>query len=197
MSDIEENCVAENAQQQIEQEENSEAIASKFKNPQELEKAYKELEKEFTRRSQMLAKLKDEMEKKEAVKTDEKDWEQIVDKFFAETPAAKPFAKDIAVELSIQPELKHGDDPLGKALTRVMLKKFRTPEDFANDGEFLNEYIIPSPTVQKAVIERYIKDLQTGKSPVLMTDNGISPITPSKRPRTLEEAGAMFAKNNK
>lgn len=187
--------IAENPQQT--EQENSEATVPKFKNPQELEKAYKELEKEFTRRSQMLAKLKDEMEKKDAETTVEKDWEQIVDKFFTETPAAKPFAKDIAVEISISPELKDGDDPLGKALTRVMLKKFRTPEDFANDGEFLNDYILPSPTVQKAVIEKYMQDLQTGKSPVLMTDNGISPLAPSKRPRTLEEAGAMFAKNNK
>lgn len=187
-------------EEEIKNNEQTEADtrASKFKNPEELEKAYGELEKEFTRRSQRLAKLENELNAQSAPKeTSEEEWKQIVDKFFDGTPAARPFAKDIALEIVANPELKNSADPLNAALTRVLISKFRTPEQMLSDGQFLNDYVLTSPTVQKAVIEGYVKGLSKGKPPVVMTDGGEPQLTPKSKPRTLEEAGAMFAKNNK
>lgn len=172
----------------------NDANVSKFKNPEELAKAYEELEKEFTRRSQRLAKLEKELQEKDVVK--EEDWEQIVDKFFEKTPAAKPFAKDMAREIIADPTLRDGTDCLEVALTRVLLSKYRTPEEMLSDGQFLKEHVLNSDAVKQAVIEDYLSGLKVGRPPVVMSDGGEVLVAPKSKPRTIEEAGAMFTKIN-
>ena len=63
----------------------------KFKNPEELLRAYGLLEKEFTKKSQRLKELENAIAT--PFKTEE-DWKVAVDKFFERTPSAKPFAKE-------------------------------------------------------------------------------------------------------
>lgn len=172
----------------------NEANVSKFKNPEELAKAYGELEKEFTRRSQRLAKLEKELREKETV--GEENWEQIVDKFFIKTPAAKPFAKDMAKEIIADPTLRDGSDCLEVALTRVLLSKYRAPEEMLSDGQFLKDHVLNSDAVKKAVIEDYLSGLKEGRPPVVMSFGGEATLSPKSKPRTIEEAGAMFTKIN-
>lgn len=172
----------------------NEANVSKFKNPEELAKAYGELEKEFTRRSQRLAKLEKELREKESV--GEENWEQIVDKFFERTPAAKPFAKEMAKEIIADPTLRDGTDCLEVALTRVLLSKYRTPEEMLSDGQFLKDHVLSSDAVRQAVIEDYLSGLSKGKPPVVMSSDGEATVAPKSKPRTIEEAGAMFTKIN-
>ncbi len=166
----------------------------KFKNPEELLKAYRELEKEFTRRSQRLAQLENGGEIKER---SEEEWKQKVEEFFNKTPTAKPFAKDIAKELIAHPELKSRDGCLDTALTRVLVEKYRSPEQLLLDGEFLNKYVLSSPTVKKAVVESYLRDLEAGIPPVVLCDGGEINIAHSSKPKTVSEAGALFYKQQK
>ncbi|MBR2485113.1 MAG: hypothetical protein IKB54_02010, partial [Clostridia bacterium] len=167
----------------------------KFKSVEELEKAYESLEKEFTRRSQRLAKLEKEM-KQDKVETDA-EWKAKVDKFFTENPSAKPFAKQMSDEIIRDNTLRSRSDCLETALTRVLLEAYRAPKDLATDEDFLKEHILGSDFVKKAVIEGYMKDLREGKPPVLISARGQNTIAPRSKPKTIEEAGKMFRQNNR
>ena len=178
---------------EIEGEEHSKP--KKFKSVEELEKAYESLEKEFTRRSQRLAKLEKEM-KQDKVETDA-EWKAKVDKFFTENPSAKPFAKQMSDQIIRDNTLRSRSDCLETALTRVLLEAYRAPKDLATDEDFLKEHILGSDFVKKAVIEGYMKDLREGKPPVLISARGQNTIAPRSKPKTIEEAGKMFRQNNR
>lgn len=167
----------------------------KFRNPEELLKAYGELEREFTRRSQRLA----EAERRLAAvsmphEPTEEEWKNAVDKFFADTPAAKPFAKDMAKEIMRHPSLKEDGNCLHNALVRVLAAKFRTPEQLMSDGQFLNDYVLTSTAVKAAVVDGYLKGLRAGQPPVVMRDGGQFGIAPRIVPKSIEEAGGLFLK---
>lgn len=167
----------------------------KFKNPQELLKAYGELEKEFTRRSQRLKELENGKQTKQ-VKSDE-DWKSAVDKFFTEIPAAKAFAKDIANTLLANPQMREDENCLSSALLSVLADKFRTPEQLMEDGQFLNDYVLRSERVKDAIITQYLDDMRQGMPPLTMRSGGLQCVAPKVKPKTIEEAGIMFLKNNK
>ncbi len=167
----------------------------KFRNPQELLRAYGELEKEFTRRSQRLKELENGMSRKQP-KSDE-EWKSEVDKFFSEIPTARAFAKDIANQLLANPQLRQEDNCLKSALLNVLADKFRTPEQLMEDGQFLNDYVLRSDKVRDAVISRYLSDVRTGLPPHTMSNGGLQCVAPGVKPKTIEEAGFMFLKNNK
>lgn len=185
--------IPEDNKTEIEGEEQSKP--KKFKSVEELEKAYESLEKEFTRRSQRLAKLEKEM-KQDKVETDA-EWKAKVDKFFSENPSAKPFAKQMSDEIIRDNTLRGRSDCLEIALTRVLLEAYRAPKDLATDEDFLKEHILGSDFVKKAVIEGYMKDLREGKPPVLISARGQNTIAPRSKPKTIEEAGKMFRQNNR
>ncbi|MBP3291950.1 MAG: hypothetical protein J6M26_05900 [Clostridia bacterium] len=185
--------IPEDNKTEIEGEEQSKP--KKFKSVEELEKAYESLEKEFTRRSQRLAKLEKEM-KQDKVETDA-EWKAKVDKFFSENPSAKPFAKQMSDEIIRDNTLRGRSDCLEIALTRVLLEAYRAPKDLATDEDFLKEHILGSDFVKKAVIEGYMKDLREGKPPVLISARGQNTVAPRSKPKTIEEAGKMFRQNNR
>ncbi len=185
----------EDAKEEKEKDENSEQERKygKFKNPEELLHAYQELEKEFTRRSQKLKELENANVEPFA---SEEEWRAAVDKFFEETPSAKPFAKDIAREILSHPELKKDRNCLSVALTRTLASKFRTPEQLMSDGQFLKDYVLCSKEVKDAVIAEYLQGLRAGEVPFVLSSGGMQCVTNPKGPRTIEEAGFMFLKDN-
>lgn len=168
--------------------------SSKFKSVEELEKAYNELEKEFTRRCQKLAKYEKEIG--QSTETP-REWKAKVDKFFDETPDAKQFAREIAGEISKDTSLRSRSDCLEVALTRVLLSQYRAPRDLATDEEFLKEHILGSDFVKKAVIDGYMKDLRAGKPPVLINKAGQNTVAPRNKPQSIQEAGRLFQQHNK
>ncbi len=176
-----------------EEENVNEHKYGKFKNPQELLRAYGELEKEFTRRSQRLR----ELENGKQAAMSEEGWKAAVDKFFNEIPAAKPFAKEIAGEILSNPELRQNANGLETALVRVLAQKFRTPEQLMQDGQFLNDYVLRSDRVRDAIIADYIDGVREGLPPQTMHRGGMQCVAPKVKPKTIEEAGFMFLKNNK
>lgn len=167
----------------------------KFKNPEELLKAYQELEKEFTKKSQKLSKL-EALAGDESQGFDDESFKVAADKFFENTPSAKPFAKDIALKIIEQPELKKDRNCLSVALVQVLIDKFRTPEQLMQDGQFLNDYVLSSSKVKDAIIGAYLKDIRDGQPPATLSGDGLQCVAPSKKIRSIEEAGRMFLKNN-
>ncbi len=167
----------------------------KFKNPEELLKAYQELEKEFTKKSQKLAKL-EALADSESQDFDDESFKIAADKFFENTPSAKPFAKDIALKIIEKPYLKKDRNCLSVALMQVLIDKFRTPEQLMQDGQFLNDYVLSSSKVKDAIIGAYLKDIRNGQPPATLSGDGLQCVAPSKKIRSIEEAGRMFLKNN-
>lgn len=197
-NDFDENIsAAQNEKAVQEGAQNSEDInkcnLGKFKNPQELLRAYGELEKEFTRRSQRLKELERGVQ---PVKSEE-EWKSAVDKFFSEIPAAKAFAKDIANVLISNPHMREEASCLNSALVMVLADKFRTPEQLMNDGQFLKDYVLSSEKVKNAVIAEYLEGVRCGMPPHTLKSGGLQCVAPKVKPRTVEEAGIMFLKNNK
>ena len=167
----------------------------KFKNPEELLKAYQELEKEFTKKSQKLSKL-EALADGESQVFDDESFKVAADKFFENTPSAKPFAKDIALKIIEKPELKKDKNCLSVALMQVLIDKFRTPEQLMQDGQFLNDYVLSSSKVKDAIIGAYLKDIRDGQPPATLSGDGLQCVALSKKIRSIEEAGRMFLKNN-
>lgn len=173
------------------------APCGKFRTPEELLRAYGELEKEFTRRSQRLAEAERQLAEKDApFNPSAEEWKSAVDKFFADIPAAKPFAKEMAKEIISHPELKADRNCLNNALVRVLAASFRTPEQLVSDGQFLRDYVLTSTAVKAAVVDGYLKGLRAGQPPVVMRDGGQFGMTPRKAPKSIEEAGTLFLKEN-
>ncbi len=180
----------------IDETEQKEDISlKKFKNPQELLKAYNELEREFTRRSQRLKELEKAEQKSTEIKGD--DWKSKVDKFFSTTPSAKVFAKDIARKIIDNPSLKGEENCLQIALNEVLIDNFRTPEQLMQDGQFLNDYVFNSREVKDAIIANYLKDIANSTPPSTLSSGGVDMIAPNLKPKSIHEAGLMFLKNNK
>ncbi len=175
--------------------QNSEAKAAfgKFKNPSELLRAYGELEKEFTRRSQRLRELENNVKPYES----EEEWREAADKFFTKTPSAVPFAREIAQEISSDPQLREDRNCFEKALVSVMARNFRTPEQLMQDGQFLKEYVLASPKVREEIINEYLDALLKAQPPRTFAGGGLQSVAPPSKPRTLEEAGRLFLKDNK
>ena len=193
ISDDERNA-SESGREKKEKEEQKEQNLGKFKNPQELLRAYGELEKEFTRKSQRLKEL--ESGASENCEFSEEKWKEAADKFFEKTPSAKPFAREIASKIMEEPSLKNDKDCFNVALTKVLLDKFRTPEQLMQDGQFLNDYVLSSDKVKSAVIEEYLRTLRAGQPPKTLADDGLACVSLARKPKTVEEAGIMFLKNN-
>lgn len=177
-------------------ENKQEQNLGKFKNPTQLYKAYCELEKEFTKRSQRLRQLESEMASDGAFDNEEQ-WKDAVDKFFEKTPSAKNFAKEIANKIILEPELKKNKNCLEIALTRVLVDNFKTPEELMSDGQFLKDYVLSNERVKEAVIDAYLKGVRSSQPPVMLTENGMQCVAPQIKPRSIEEAGKMFLKNNR
>lgn len=185
---------SENEKEDTEKQDNNKSFG-KFKNPEELLKAYRELEKEFTKKSQKLAKLEAQKDD-DNQGFDEDSFKVAVDKFFENTPSAKPFARDIARKIIESPELKQDKNCLNIALMQVLIDKFRTPEQLMQDGQFLNDYVLQSSKVKDAIISTYLKDIREGQPPKTLSADGLQCVAPSRKIRSIEEAGRLFLKNN-
>ena len=165
----------------------------KFKNPQELLKAYGELEKEFTRRSQRLKQLENSVKPFES----EEEWHEAADKFFEKTPSAKALAREIANEISLDPSLKESRDCFEKALVRALAKSYRTPEQLMADGQFLKDYVFNDKEVQKVIIQNFLDEIRKSQPPYTLPRGGQSAAAPPTKPHTVREAGSMLLRENR
>ncbi len=180
-------------EEQNKTQEQTKTSYGKFKDPQELIKAYGELEREFTKKSQRLKELENSLRPFES----EQEWKEATDKFFERTPSAVPLRKEIAREILFDPALRKDRDCFDKALVRVLAKNFKTPEQLMSDGQFLKDYVLASSEVKDAVISGYLADIASSQPPRTVGGGGNQCVAPARRPVTVEEAGRMFLKDYK
>lgn len=187
-------------------QQNSSPI-KKFKSLDELEKAYVNLEKEFTKKCQALNKLKEDFDNVSSKQSLEQTpefsqakLEQSKNEFFEKNPTAKEFADEI---LSAYDSDKSGDelDPLEKAYEKVKANHFRTNQELMQDENFVENYVLNNSQVRDRIINDYLSNIMSNKTTPLMSNfsGGSVMITPKSKPSSIKEAGdymvALF--NNK
>jgi len=132
----------------------------------------------------------------EAPSVDEETFRARVDKFFSENPAARPFAKQIAQEIA-DGGLTSDENCFDKALLRFLVKSYKSPSQLMESEDFVNDYILPNERIKRLFIEDYLFGLSQNKPPRTIFSAGVTALTPPSRPKTLEEAGWLFVRDNK
>lgn len=159
----------------------------KFKDKEELLKAYESLEKEFTKRSQKLKA----MEKTAAETAAKPDWEKRVEGFLNRYPVARNFLPEIEAEVTQNSDLLANENCLEIALLNTLSKSWKSPKDYASDKEFLLKSVKEDAAIRDAVIAEYIGGLFGKNAPKTISQGGASPINAPRRATTIEDAGAM------
>ena len=173
---------------------------SKFKTTEALEKAYLNLEKEFTQKCQKVKELSDKLDfeenmaKQNAIPESQKDgWEQKVANFYASHPEAQQFEEDISKLVSSDPQILASKTPLEDALTKVKSSKFVPYQELVKDKDFLDKYIFSNQDINKKIITDYLDYVASQQvMPLISSKSGTGTFaSPVKKPRTLQDAGKM------
>lgn len=184
--------VQENLEEKCGTLEEEGSTLGKFKNAQELFKAYQNLEQEFTKKSQRLKELektKDENADNESSPVFEsQDWFKTVEEFYENNPKARGFEKEIAELILSDKQIASSNCPLELAWQTLASQNYKTEEEIAEDNEFLVKYVLNNPLVQENVLKTYLDGLQ--KAPVLIASSKGKQISITKKnvPKTLEQA---------
>lgn len=171
--------------QQIEQTQVEEKISDneqtavsygKFKSAESLYEGYQQLQKEFTKKCQVLKELENRVG----------DNRQILDKMIEINPELGQFAD----------ELKNVGDAYGISvkLAELLTGKINEPCNIINDENFLNNYVYQNEGIINKIVSDYLDSLVSMKIPQTISKGGNSYVSPTYRPRTLDEAGKMAKK---
>lgn len=157
----------------------------KFKDAESLLKAYANLEAEFTKKSQKLATLETvhETQQKEINKRAEQ--EQRVNDFVTKFEIAKPFSSALKETLANNEELDIKEEAI-----KLISNNYKSAQDYANDNEFLNNYIYSNQQIKDKIVKEYLSNV-TQNSPIKMQSSGNLTLTPPKQPTTIQEAGCL------
>ncbi len=175
----------------------------KFANGDELLKAYKNLESEFTKKCQLVKELEARSASSSPEKGEERStplyekeiWDETVASFVEKYPIAKKYAAEIGAILKSDPELASDKRCLEIALGKAVAKSYKEPESIIEDGDFLEKYVYKNDKIRDKIVEEYLSELSPlGGAPDLIRHGGAASILPPNRARTLEEAGAMAEK---
>lgn len=192
-------------------EENSENTASetgegsllgKFNNVKDLEIAYENLQKEFTKKCQKLSELEKEMPEKNGDNENKIspptkiDWQKEVENFLSQNKLAKENIAEISEEIVKQPTLANSENGLEQALKNVLAKKYKPVNEIIEDENFLKEHIFNNDKIKQKIIEEYLVQITSKKISPLIGEHmgsGISTL-PKNKPQTFDEAGALVSR---
>ena len=106
---------------------------------------------------------------------------------------AKEYVAEISEVLSCDKEIAYSKNSLQNALTKVLANKFVPYNKLADDDEFLEKYIYQNKKVSEKIIMNYLDELRQNKALPLMTStSGMGTFScPSKKPKTIKDAGQM------
>ncbi len=171
----------------LEQPENGSNVdIGKFKDVESLYKAYSNLEAEFTKKSQRLASLEEETKliNEETQRANER--EQRVQELVNKFDSVKPFSSALKETLKSNESANLEEEALS-----LIVKNYKTADQYATDSEFLNNYIFSNKEIQDRIVKDYLSRL-TQSSPI-KTDIGGSSVslTPPNIPSTIREAGKL------
>ncbi len=158
--------------------DNQDTVTSfgKFKSAESLFEGYQQLEKEFTKKCQVLKKLENRAENNQ----------QILEKMLQINPDLSYFAD----------ELKNvsGVEEFAIKLAETLTGKINEPCNMINDEEFLNNYVYSNEKIINKIVADYLDSLVSIQVPQTIAKGGNCYVSPTYRPRTLDEAGKMAKK---
>lgn len=158
----------------------------KFKDAESLLKAYSNLESEFTKKSQKLAALESEKVKFDAENERKESVNKRVDEFVNKFEAVKPFSSTLKEILT-----KNSESNLQEEAIALLSNNYKSAEFYANDGEFLNNYILTNQELKDKIVKDYLSQI-TQNSPIKMeSGTGSISLTPPSVPTTVAEAGKL------
>ena len=134
---------------------------------------------------------------REAQAQKQAEWQERVDGFAAEHPDLDRWSESMARVIMENPELR--DHPKGLELAYHAAKgqHYAEPPDptvYLQDQDFVKNNIIGNEEIKKQIIQQYLTELQNGGQPLSIGQSqagGSTPMTPPKRPASIEEAGEM------
>lgn len=172
----------------------NEGSLGKFKDTQSLLKAYNNLQAEFTKKCQAISEMKSKIENDEEKNSlpiyHRQDWAERVGLFLEKNKEAQPFAKQIAETILKDENLAKNESALEIAFAKIASSNYISPQKVIEDENFVENYVLNNDKIKKAVLNLYIKDISSKKSPsVIGSKAGTSQVlykTPSAN--TLSEA---------
>ncbi len=164
------------ANDNISDNEDTAVSYGKFKSVESLYEGYQQLQKEFTKKCQVLKELENRVG----------DNKHILDKMIEVNPELGQFAD----------ELKNVSDVSGISLklAELLAGKINEPCNIINDENFLNNYVYQNEGIINKIVSDYLDSLVSIKIPQTISKGGNSYVSPTYRPRTLNEAGKMAKK---
>jgi len=176
----------------------------KFKSVEALMDAYKSLQAEFTKKCQALSELKkDKTESEEVVNHDQENVEQNqtsdeeilsdekLNEFLSENSGAQEYVEEIKEKVS---SYAHNSSPYEVAWAKILLGSLK--EENEKSDKIINQYVLSNENVKNKVIESYLKELSSTKTPYVLSSQGgerVSGIIP-ETPKTLKEAKKLVNK---
>ncbi|HKL74322.1 MAG TPA: hypothetical protein VJ903_05455 [Clostridia bacterium] len=158
----------------------------KFRNAEELLKAYNSLESEFTKRSQKLRELEQNVPEKT-------DWESKVTKLYEKYPQVGNYTDDLVKEISDNKSTLTDENCLENALINVLSKKIVSKQQAASDEEVVN-LVLEKEENREKVIESYLEKIRNSPLPKTFPKaGGAIPVTPNKA-LSMAEAGRIAQK---
>ena len=178
----------EKCQTDMAQKDEQSSLLTKFKDRLELEKAYVNLEREFTKKCQELKSLKENTCDNASAPQEQKNLEQKFNDFLEQNPVAKQFAEEIKNNLDKD---KAGSDSLERAFEKVKANHFKTNEEMLNDSDFVENYVLKNSSITDKIITNYLSTVASNQVTPLMSNfgGGSVMITPKSKPTSLKEAG--------
>lgn len=178
MSDILESSSECGINSTIPDKENVEECNSygKFKSAESLFEAYKNLEKEFTKKCQLLKNYEKSI-----------DNDSLVQKLVEVNPNLSDYADELSSFIK-------NDTNSTIALAKCLLGRVNEPCHIINNEDFLEKYVYQNSDITQKVIDNYLNSLLEKRSPLTISSHGYAYVSPSHRPKTLADASKM-AKN--
>ncbi len=168
------------------------SLYGKFKDADSLFNGYKELEKEFTKKSQMLSELQknivDNAPRVPMYKTE--NWRSEIDAYLEENKYASDFAVDIAKTIMQDENLACMPNCLDLAYNKVVANRYRKESDLIADETFLADYVYSNDKIRSKIVSDYLTELKANTTPPIMIKakgDSVGVISPTK-PRNLSEA---------
>ncbi len=193
----------------------------KFESAEKLKTAYENLEREFTRKSQLLSVFqKDQEELKEEGNncndSESKDagcqkeimsddvttpfwekigWDEEVQKFLKDNPLAKSHAKEISKLVLEDKELLSSERPLYAAWAKWLENNYKTPEQLLSDENFLAS-VQANEKVRRGVIKNYLTEINSRETtpPLFASSDGAGLSDNRKSPKSFDEVRELVKK---
>ena len=163
----------------------------KFKNADELLKAYQMLEKEFTKKCQKIKELEVffDNEKKSPTKVDNEEVSPENTNAVSNRSEDKLSIKDLLIK-TFSSENSQKEEKINHINLEEPLQKNIT-ENNNMDSNFLKEFIYSNADIRNKFIENYLNEIQSQKSAPLMvnTVNSNFCISPKQKPKNIKDAG--------